>query len=48
MLRLGSVKSGKTAFSRLAVALALHHLCIVLNIKNGTPTGMSGHRKFKR
>jgi len=26
-LRLGSVKSGKTVFSRLAVALALHYLC---------------------
>ena len=28
MLRFGSVKSGKTAFSLLAVALALQYLCI--------------------
>jgi hypothetical protein len=26
-LRLGNIKSGKTAFSRLAAALALHYLC---------------------
>ena len=28
MLRFGSVKSGKTAFSLLAVALTLQYLCI--------------------
>ena len=28
MLRFGSVKCGKTAFSLLAVALALQYLCI--------------------
>ena len=28
LLRLGNIKSGKTLFSRLDAALALHYLCI--------------------